>query len=531
MPGLVPPSAGEIVDRPIAYAQQVRAANNDDDCDLANTMVAKEWQGTEVDRKDMSQLGKVQQLRLAELSFPQHIRFRFVLRVALHGGTAGLLWGFLIVIAGFSFVYLSIAEMASMAPTSGGQYHWVSEFAPLGAQKFLSYLVGWLCFTGWQGAICALCFIAGTIIQGLIILNDEIYLPQAWHGTLLTMAIAAFAVLFNTALAKNLPRVEVFLLVLHVFGLFAIITVLWIMAPRASARDVWFEFTNAGGWNSKGTATMVGLLSPVISTIGYDCAVHMAEEVNNSSSSLPKAILWSFTFNALLGFIIAITLVFTLGKVEEVLASLTGYPFIQVFYNTTKSYTGTNLMTLIVILTLTSSAIAEVATASRQLWSFARDRGIPGYRWVAHISPGYNIPLNAVLVSLLVTSLLSLINIGSYVALNAILALTVVSLLTSYIIVISCLVLKRIRGQALPISRWSLGKWGLPINVAALCFLAPILVFSFFPLATPVEAETMNWAVVIYVGVMGFATIYYFVYGHKVYLPPVALVKRDEYRY
>lgn len=127
--------------------------------------------------------------------------------------------------------------------------------------------------------------------------------------------------------------------------------------------------------------------------------------------------------------------------------------------------------------------------------------------------------------------MLSLINIGSYVALNAILALTVVSLLTSYIITISCLVLKRFRGLPLPPSRWSLGPWGLPINVAALCFLAPIYVFSFFPLATPVEAETMNWAIVIYVGVMGFATIYYFVYGHKVYLPPVALVKRDEYRY
>lgn len=88
------------------------------------------------------------------------------------GGTAGLLWGFIVVVAGFYLVYLSIAEMASMAPTSGGQYHWwgffftpfylsiaidrivaypglritsvadergcrVSEFAPRSAQKFL----------------------------------------------------------------------------------------------------------------------------------------------------------------------------------------------------------------------------------------------------------------------------------------------------------------------------------------------------------------------------------------------------------
>lgn len=49
-----------------------------------------------------------------------------------------------------------------------------------------------------------------------------------------------------------------------------------------------------------------------------------AEEVKDSSSTLPKALLWSFTFNALLGFIMAVTLVFTLGNVDEVLASLTG---------------------------------------------------------------------------------------------------------------------------------------------------------------------------------------------------------------
>jgi hypothetical protein len=39
-------------------------------------------------------------------------------------------------------VVLSLAEMESMAPTSGGQYHWVSEFAPANCQKILSYASG-----------------------------------------------------------------------------------------------------------------------------------------------------------------------------------------------------------------------------------------------------------------------------------------------------------------------------------------------------------------------------------------------------
>lgn len=193
--------------------------------------------------------------------------------VLTNGGTAGVIWGYIVVVFGFSFVYMSIAEMTSMSPTSSGQYAWVSEFAPQPAQKFLSYLMGWLCFTGWQCAITSITYLAGTIIQGLIILNNPTYVAERWHGTLLVIAVAAFAVLFNTVLAKKLPMVEGLLLILHVLGLFAIIIVLWVLAPTANAKDVFTQFTNAGGWNSNGTSFMVGLLTPIISLIGFDCAV------------------------------------------------------------------------------------------------------------------------------------------------------------------------------------------------------------------------------------------------------------------
>lgn len=274
---------------------------------------------------------------------------------------------------------------------------------------------------------------------------------------------------------------------------------------------------------------MVGLLSPILSLIGFDCAVHMSEEVKDASTTLPRAMLSAFGFNALLGFIMAITLSFTLGDRDSILESLTGYPFIQLFYNVTGSLAGASVLTVIVILTLVSAAIAEVATASRQLWSFARDGGVPCSSWVGRIQPNWNIPLNAVLISLTVTTLLSLINIGSTAALNAILALTSVSLLTSYIIVIGIVLLRRVRGQALPHARWSLGRWGWVVNVLALCYLFAIYVFAFFPAVTNPQAPEMNYAIVIFGGIIIFAVVYYFIYGRKQYIPPVALVKREEY--
>lgn len=120
-----------------------------------------------------------------------------------------------------------------------------------------------------------------------------------------------------------------------------------------------------------------------------------------------------------------------------------------------------------------------------------------------------------------------MINVGSTVALNAILALTAVTVMTSYLICIGCVLLKRVRGEPLPPRRWSLGRYGFAVNVAAMCFLLPVYVFLFFPAATPVVASTMNWSIAIYGGMLVFATGYYVVVGRFHYVPPVALVKRE----
>ena len=96
--------------------------------------------------------------------------------------------------------------------------------------------------------------------------------------------------------------------------------------------------------------------------------------------------MWSTYVNGFLGAIMAITMMFTLGDLNEILETPTGYPFIQVFFNVTKSHVGTTLMTIIILLPLTGSVIACVATASRQIWSFARDQGVPFSRAVQYVS-------------------------------------------------------------------------------------------------------------------------------------------------
>jgi len=96
--------------------------------------------------------------------------------------------------------------------------------------------------------------------------------------------------------------------------------------------------------------------------------------------------MWSTVLNSTLGLAIVITICYTWGNMDAIAATKTGYPFIQVFYNTTHSMAGAIIMTTIVILTLLGSAIATTATASRQIWSFARDQGVPFSAFISRVS-------------------------------------------------------------------------------------------------------------------------------------------------
>lgn len=131
------------------------------------------------DQYDMQRMGKRQELlrnfkSLSALSFTVILSatWEFMLiantQGLIDGGLAGLFWSFIWTFVGFWFVMLSLAEMASMAPTSGGQYHWVSEFAPPSCQKFLSYVTGWMALLSWQAGAASGSFLTGTIIQGLV---------------------------------------------------------------------------------------------------------------------------------------------------------------------------------------------------------------------------------------------------------------------------------------------------------------------------------------------------------------------------
>lgn len=145
----------------------------------------------------------------------------------------------------------------------------------------------------------------------------------------------------------------------------------------------------------------------------------------------------------------------------------------------------------------------------------------------AQVRPGLDIPVNALLVVLVLSLLITALNFGSAVALNAIISLSNAALIFSYVASIGCVRLKRWRRQPLLPRRWTLGRWGAPINDAALVFLLLSFVMSFFPVVPLPSAPDMNWAVLMFGVVIIAATVNYYVSARHHYIAPVVLVRKD----
>ncbi|KAG9637612.1 amino acid transporter, partial [Aureobasidium melanogenum] len=365
----------------------------DDAEDAAATEATKG--GTKDDDYDMRRMGKLQELRR---------NFRFV-----------SIWGFSLLLGNAWVVALISSNITlanggvagGVAPTAGGQYHWVSEFAPPKYQRFLSYMVGWMCVLGWQAAMCASAYTPALNIQGLIALNVEGYTLPGWHAALMTIGIVIICILINTITIKKLPLLEGFMLLFFFFSFFTIIVVLWVMAERTPAKKVFTEFSDNMGWGNVGLSTLIGILSPFTTLLGSDSACHLSEELKDASWVLPRSMAATAVVNYALGFVTVITLMFTLGgSVQSVLDTEFGQGYIQVFYNAVQSKAGASGLTAIVCILLFFTAINQVTTTSRQLFAFARDGGLPFSAFLGRVRPGMDIPLNACTVTVVLTVLI-----------------------------------------------------------------------------------------------------------------------------
>jgi choline transport protein len=91
----------------------------------------------------------------------------------------------------------------------------------------------------------------------------------------------------------------------------------------------------------------------------------------------------SYLLNVFLGIIMLITMLFCIGDLNNALSSSAPY---QVLFNNTGKTGVALLLNIIVFLLVFSGNITALATCSRELWAFSRDKGFPFSKWISHVS-------------------------------------------------------------------------------------------------------------------------------------------------
>lgn len=169
-------------------------------------------------------------------------------------------------------------------------------------------------------------YVGAQQVLTLISVCKDDYVIQGWHGALLTMAFVLAAIFFNTSAIGKLPFLEGLAVVLHLFGFFAFIIILWVMGPRAAAKETFTVFRDDNNWGSVGLATLIAMVWPTTTYLGGDSAVHLSEELKDATYILPRAMATAAVINYPLGFATTITLMFNLGNIEEDLSHPSGQP-------------------------------------------------------------------------------------------------------------------------------------------------------------------------------------------------------------
>jgi choline transport protein len=213
----------------------------------------------------------------------------------ISGGPARLIYGVLFIWLGTLSVFTVMGELVSMIPSAGGQYHWVFLLAPSNCRKILSYItgkfrsprvrkraansddIGWLTCIGWMASAAATSLFCSTLVQGVIIQNNQSYTPERWQVTFLFWATMVVAIFFNIVVSAALPKVEGLILVVHVVGFFAILIPLLYLGPRANTREIFTTFLNLGEWPTPGLSFFIGLAGNCVGFVGADGAVHVSQ--------------------------------------------------------------------------------------------------------------------------------------------------------------------------------------------------------------------------------------------------------------
>jgi amino acid transporter len=267
------------------------------------------------------------------------------------------------------------------------------------------------------------------------------------------------------------------------------------------ASFVFGKWINQTGWPD-GAVWFVGLVQAAYGLTAFDAVIHMVEEIPAPRKNAPKVIYFAVLSGAVSGFILMMVCLFCIQKVNTVINSPSGLPFLELVQETVGTNGAAVLMALFICNGL-GQGISILTTASRLTWGFARDGGLPFSRYLSHVDPTWKAPVRGLWFQGALIALVGVLFLFAETVLNAILSVSTIALTISYGLPIGT-VLMMGRDKLPPGGQFHLGSFGAPANWVSIIYCCITTVFFFFPSSPNPSGGDMNYAIGVLVLCLSF---------------------------
>jgi amino acid transporter len=396
-----------------------------------------------------------------------------------NGGAPGVIWELWVAAFYYSFINASIAEFASSVPSSGGVYHWASITAGPRWGRPVGFFAGSLNYFGWLFDLASIAYIMSELVVQMYILYHPDHVIEAWNMFVGLLCIIILCLAVTVFFNSSLSYLQHFgLVIVTLGGIITIIVLAAMPSHHASNRFVWSDFQNNTGW-SGGVAFLTGVLNGAFTIGTPDAVTHLAEELPNPKRDLPKAIFAQIGLGFLYAWLFAIALFYGVNDLSAVQNSNGSFPLAEAFAQATGSRGATFGLLFIVFLALVPCLIGTFLTVGRTWWALARDNATPFSGFFSRVNERLSCPIEATLLTGILTIGLCAITLGSKTAFNDLAGSFVVLSSVSYAVTILPHMLTR--RKYMPLGPFNLGRFGYLINGLAVFFIIFFDIFYCFP--------------------------------------------------
>ena len=442
----------------------------------------------ERDAADLAKFGYKQELKRALGTFSSFaVAFSYIspstgifTLYALGLGFIGpaFFWTWPLVFFGQFLVALNFAELSSHFPVAGSVFQWTK------------YLAGrtYAWFTGW------IYLAAGVLTVTAVVVTLPLALIPALNGlgwamenslenqrmvALVTLIIITVLNIYGVKLVAIVNNTGV------VFEILGMVVFALILAAAYNHQGIGVVTQTGGQPVTFGTFTAAMFMSLFV-IYGFDTASTLAEETRDPRREAPKAVLASIIGAFVIGTIFLWGTLMAIPNVADAIKNAMGPA--QIIEANFPPFWATVYL-LVVVAAIFVCCLSIQTSTIRLMFGMARDNQLPFSKSLAKVSPTLHTPVRASIAVALLAAIPLLQYAGAaYIAIAA-----TGMIYLSYFLGNLATLRARLRGWPKQPGAFSLGRWGVVVNVLALVWGGSMLVNFTWPRAccNPKPTETV----------------------------------------